>query len=97
MSEHPIYVGETIILRGAFRANGLLTDPNTVTLKVKPPSGTEATYTYGGGTVDRDGDGLYSKSIEPDEAGTWEYLFEGTGLVDAINKATFVVEATGFS
>lgn len=92
----PIYIGETITLRATFRANGLPTDPSTVTLKVRDPSGDVEEYTDGAAELTKENTGVFSKTLSPDKAGTWSYVWEGTGAVDAINTNRFVVEATGF-
>ena len=38
--------GDTIRLSATFTVDGAATDPTTVTLRVKAPSGTVAAYTY---------------------------------------------------
>lgn len=71
------------ILRANFAptATNVLTDPTTVTVKIKTPSGVTTTYTYAGSTVTRDGTGRYSRTISLTEAGKWEWQVEATGTV----------------
>lgn len=56
---------------------GAAADPGALRLKVKPPSGTVATYTYGGGAeIVRDTVGAYHADIQLTTAGLWAWRWE---------------------
>ena len=84
-------IGTAVKMTSTFTVSSTNTDPTTVTLQVTDPSGNTDTYTYAGGTVDKDAAGIYSKTITPDEAGYWKYRFVGTGAVVAANSFKFYV------
>jgi len=84
----PIYVTDTVRLNAEFRDfDGTLTDPTTVTLKHKDPSGNTATLTNASLTNPIDGQWYYD--LDVDEAGTWQYSWEGAGVVDKYEVDTF--------
>jgi hypothetical protein len=69
-------------------------DPSTVTLKVSTNRGTTSTYIYGQSAVGRDGVGLYHFDIDTTNLpGNWNYEWIGTGAIQAIDSAWFVVNA----
>lgn len=88
-----IHVGDAMTLRAKFRVSGTLTDPTTITLDVKDPSGNTDTYTLAGATVTKDSTGSYSKSVTFDEAGWWTYEWTGTGTVVAVEGNQIYVRA----
>lgn len=90
-----IYVGQRPTLRVRFSVNGLPTDPTTVTLKIKDPSGATTSYTYAAGDVSKEAAGVYSRRIELSAAGAYTVLFEGTNACEAVNQTRFTVYATG--
>lgn len=56
---------------------GLLADPGSLTLLIKPPAGVVTSYAYGGAPeVIRDGEGLYHADIPLSAAGQWAYRWE---------------------
>lgn len=56
---------------------GAAADPGALRLKVKPPSGTVATYTYGAGVeIVRTGAGAYYADVALGEPGTWWWRWE---------------------
>jgi hypothetical protein len=60
-------------------AAGTAADPGTLTLRVKAPSGTVATYLYGtAAEVVRDGVGAYHADILLDAAGMWVWRWDTT-------------------
>ncbi len=75
---------------------GELTDPTTVTLKVKDSTGTTTTYTYALGTVTKDSTGKYSKNIMPTTSGAWFYWWAGTGAVIGTAQSGFQVGESEF-
>jgi len=85
-------IGDTVRMSVAFAVSGVATDPTTVTLSVKPPSGTVTSYTYAAGTVTKSGTGAYYKDVTVSETGTWYYNFVGTGTVATAVESTFIVK-----
>ena len=84
----PIYVTDTVRLSAEFRAfDGTLTDPTTVTLKHRDPSGNTATLTNA--SLTNPVDGKWHYDLDVDEAGTWQYSWEGAGVVDKYEVDTF--------
>lgn len=56
---------------------GVVADPGALRLKVKPPAGALATYTYGAGVeVVKDATGRYHADIQLPTAGLWAYRWE---------------------
>ncbi len=86
-------VNDQAILRANFllTATGVLTDPTTITCKVRTASGVVTTYTYGGGTVTKDGVGRYSRTITLTEAGLWAWSWAGTGSIIKSEEGTIRV------
>lgn len=85
--------GEPIKLSVTFKVDGVLTDPTTVTLKIKYPSGTEE-YTYADGDITKDATGTYSKTITApgvDAKATAWYRFVGTGTAAGRKQAYFTI------
>lgn len=66
-----------------FSVAGVLTDPTTVTLKVRDPAGTETTYTLAGATVTKASTGVYYRDVALSVAGRWVFRWLGTGTVPA--------------
>src|SRR3954464_6898489 len=60
---------------------GVLTDPTTVSVKIRTPSGVTTTYTYAGGSVTKDATGQYSRSLTFSEAGIWAWSVVATGVI----------------
>lgn len=75
-------VGDMRRLSAAFTVSGTATNPTTITLLVKPPSGVLATYTYAS-DITRDSTGNYHYDLTFDAAGYWLYQWYGTGTVKA--------------
>ncbi len=88
--------GDGVTLEATFTVGSVLTDPTTVTLKVKDPDGTITTYTYTGGTVTKTSTGLYTKTITVSNDGAWYYRYEGTGAVQAAGEVMFKVRKSEF-
>jgi hypothetical protein len=85
---HPHHIRERIWER---------TDPTTVTLKVKGPSGTTAAYVYSSGDVTKDAVGMYSKDISLSSAGTYYYKWLGTGAAETAGEGQFTVRPSAFA
>lgn len=94
MSATVFYAGsaELATLSNTFSVNGAATDPTTVTLVVTDPAGTEDTYTQAGGDFTHTpASGLYSIDIPCMSAGTWSYVWTGTGAASDITAGTWHV------
>lgn len=76
------------------------TDPTTVVFKLKDPSGTITTYTYGGTgsntLVVKDNTGDYHADVTLDESGVWHYRWFGTGVLDAAEEEELLVVDSAF-
>jgi len=86
-----ILEGQTIRLTATFKVNGVATDPTTVTLKIKSPSGTTTTFLYSSGGVSKSGTGVYYKDYKPTETTFYHYRWIGTGAADGVGEAAFTV------
>lgn len=73
-----------------------LTDPTTITLRVKSPDAVTVVYTYALAQLTRDALGKYSKTVTVNQVGTWFYRWEGTGTVVAASEGHFDVKRTEF-
>ena len=91
-----ITIGDLVRVSATFTVSGTATDPATVTLKVRDPSGTTTTYTYGAATVTKDSTGAYHRDVSATTAGRWLYRWEGTGTAQAAEEAAFDVEPSAF-
>ncbi|NLD42119.1 MAG: hypothetical protein GX657_01355 [Chloroflexi bacterium] len=68
-------------------AEGVATDPTTITCTVKAPSGTVTVYTYGeDAEVVKDGVGAYHLDLEISASGEWHYRWAGTGACTAAGE-----------
>ena len=77
------------------------TDPAVVRMKVRSPSGTSTTYTYGDDDdVERVAAGDYQMYVNASEVGDWYYRIEGEsadGNYMGAFEGWFSVKATEFS
>lgn len=78
-------------LSNTFSINGTPTDPTTISLAVTDPEGTTTTYTYAAAQITRDSAGVYHKDIPCTLAGTWLYLWVGTGAASDAQAGTWRV------
>lgn len=85
---------ELATLSNAFQVGGAATDPTAVSLAVTTPAGVATTYTYAALEVTRTGTGAYSKDVTCSEAGTWQYVWTGTGAVSDVVAGTWTVYST---
>lgn len=69
-----------------------LTDPTTITLTVRTPSGTSTSYTYGAGTVSKHSTGVFYKEVTVSEGGVYLCSWVVTGAVAAGVDWAFQVE-----
>lgn len=88
MEANEIYLGDTRRLECRFYDfDGVATDPTTVTVRHKDPSGN---ITTPAAVNDPDEVGLFYYDLITDEAGIWQFSFEGTGNgVDRIAFGSF--------
>lgn len=77
---------DLVRLSCAFTVGGTATDPTTVTLKVKDPSGNTDTYTYALAQITKGTTGNYYKDVTVDEVGIWTYQYMGTGACQAVSE-----------
>ena len=87
---------QSVRITGTFTVSSVNTDPTTITLKVRDPSGNIATYTYALAEVTKSATGVYYKDITTDESGQWFYNWIGTGTVAAADEDYFEVTSTVF-
>ena len=96
-----IWEGQTYKFPATFRtAAGVLTDPTTVTFRIRDPAGTETAYVYGVGTdVVRASVGSFYVIRQLTTAGEWRCRAEGTGTVAAVDELdrAIVVTASAFA
>lgn len=71
--------------------SGTLTDPTTVTLRVRKPDGVATDYTYAGGAVTKSSTGVYYRDVDIDQAGEWNYRWSGTGTLVVAEEGQFYV------
>ena len=79
-------------------ASGVDTDPDTLTLKLRAPSGVETSYAYlADDEIQKTDAGDYTADITPDEAGRWLYRWETTGTATTIaDEGDFLVQYSAF-
>lgn len=74
-----------------------LVDPTGVRLKIKTPSGSTTTYTYGtDSTPTKASTGIYNANVTLNETGTWYVRFEGTGTNAGAVEKYLTVRTTQF-
>jgi hypothetical protein len=91
----PIYVGQQLLVEMEFRLLGAPTDPTTVRLIVRAPSGIQSEV-LAEAMVHRDV-GLYEAAVLVDAPGTWVFRGEGEGAVAAVHEHTVHVEPSAIS
>ena len=90
-------LGQKVRCKTAFKVDSVLTDPTTVTCKVKNPSGTITTYVYGtDAALVKDSTGMYHVDVVANQKAQWNFRFEGTGTCTAVEESAFGV-STVFS
>jgi hypothetical protein len=88
-----IHVGDAIRLKTTLTVSSAVTDPTTLTLEVKDPSGNTDTYTYAASQITRSSTGVFYRDITFDEAGWWVYEWQAGGAVIAIEGNQIYVRA----
>lgn len=85
--------GDTVRLSSAFTVGVTPTDPTTVVLTYRAPSGTTTTLTYlTDAAVVKDGTGVYHADIVASTAGIWSWRWVGTGAAAGVDEGSFSVE-----
>jgi hypothetical protein len=88
----PFYPGSTVTIPGTFRVGTTLTDPTTVTLRIREPDGTTTSYLFPAAPVIHDSTGEYHADVVVDASGLWGWEWVGTGAAAAVDDGTFYVE-----
>lgn len=88
-------VGDTAVLSAELRVKiggeWTLTDPTSLALVVRLPSGTESLA-----SVSRSKAGTYQSSVDCTESGTWRYRWTATGAAKGVEEGHFLVVANSF-
>lgn len=87
------YVGDSITANGSFDAEGVATDPTTVTLKVLDPSGEEFVYVYPD-TINRAAAGRFYVNFAVDTDGVWTWKWIATGDAPGVQEGRWYVRPT---
>lgn len=85
-------IGDRVRLSATFEVDGTPTDPDTIVVKVRDPSGNESSD-----TPTKEDTGDYYFDLTLDEDGVWYFRFEGTGAAEAAEESTFTVRTTHFT
>ena len=89
--------GDLIRLTVAFTVADVATDPTTVGVKYKKPSGGVTTKTF---PVDpeivKDSVGNYHIDVPADETGVWSFRWESTGTAQGAEEGQFKVRRSHF-
>lgn len=84
--------GTTIKAKSEFRSfAGELIDPTTVVLKYKTPDGALITKTYSLAEISKTSTGLYYAFITLDQAGQYNFRWEGTGPDGSVTESSLTV------
>lgn len=83
-------IGDIARINMRFMRLGSLTNPTTVTVKIKDPAATTVTYSYAGAEVSKTSTGLYYLEVPVDQAGVWTYRITTTTPTSA-QQGTFLV------
>jgi|WetSurSiteA1Bulk_404760.scaffolds.fasta_scaffold10343_2 hypothetical protein len=86
-------VGDSVRISGSFAVLGTATDPTTVALKIKPPTGSIVAYDYSQAEITRSALGKFYKDVIVDQSGKYYYRWEGTGQCTAAEEGSFLVRS----
>ena len=91
-------IGDKVRMAAAFTSGGVAFDPTAVVFKLKLPSGTIVTYTYGtDAELVKDSTGNYHVDYKVTIKGAYHYYFDGTGAIEAAEEDSFFVNESNFS
>ena len=94
MPVNAYHVNQLVRLTATLTVSGVATDPATLTIRVKDPTGAEVVYTLvSNPALVKDSVGNYHIDITVGIAGLWSYHLESTGAVQASDDEQFVVLA----
>jgi hypothetical protein len=84
--------GDTVRLSTTFKVDDVPTDPDTVTLVVQHPDGTQDSFT----TADfgNPSTGVYTRDVEVDAPGRWMWRWRGTGAAAGVDEGVFTVNVS---
>lgn len=94
-----VLIGNIIKVRSTFKnEDNVKQDPATVQVAVKKPDATITTYVYGTDPeVVRESTGIYHILIDTtDEPGTWQFVWNSSGTLQAAGQTQFTVVDTIF-
>ena len=100
MADSILYtVGDSGEFYAEFRNTaGAYMDPDTVTLKLRSPSGSITPYVYGVSSyVVREGVGKYEAAIELTSEGVWQWRWEGAGSARGALEGSITVVPSSFN
>jgi uncharacterized protein YfaS (alpha-2-macroglobulin family) len=90
-------IGDLIVHEATFRdAEGDPTDPTTVTFRLRSPDGTETVVEQASLTNPSEGVWSY-EHVVTGPRGVWFTRWEGTGVVQQAEEATFRVRGSNFT
>lgn len=82
-------VGTIVRVSAVFDVEDTPTDPTTVSMIARAPDGTNTTYTYAGGDIEKDDTGAYHYDLTLSAAGRWYVRWIGTGTAAQV-KETYI-------
>ena len=83
--------GDVVRLDAIFKVGTTLTDPTTVTLKVKDPAGNTTSHVGVAGGLSNPSVGLWRRDEPVTVQGEYWYRWEGTGAAQADEEGRFYV------
>jgi hypothetical protein len=90
-------LGDLVRCTGTFASSDANVNPAAVLFKIKTPSGTITTYTYGtDAELVRDSTGVYHVDVDAAEHGNYTFKFWSTGIGQAAAEGQFFVRQTMF-
>lgn len=90
-------LGDRIRLNGLFTMDETPTDPDAVTVRIKPKLADALEFIYlTDAEVVKDSTGRYHVFYDPEEPGEHAYRFEGTGVAKGAGESRFFVRKSAF-
>lgn len=97
-TELDIYTNQPIDIVVTFRTrDGVLADPTDVEFELRQPDGEVVAYLYSLGEVERESQGVYRLTTNPELSGTWDYRAAGSDVISGVYEGSFVVRPSVFS
>ncbi len=85
-------VGQVVRCSTTITVGGTNTDPSTLALTYRDPTGAETTVTYANSQIVKDAVGQYHYDIAVNYAGTYQLRWVGTGTAAGAQQDSFVVQ-----